>query len=394
MALPTSIPFQPYTKQRTGRSKEKGPIAAVELLLQSSGHPKIEFIGKEEEASDPALRKHYVGVYDPETRKLEMLEARKMVVRGIVRSRQHTQADEAEALQQRLVQDYREAQKDLGTAFGTKKAKKRIQAQEDNAIGPTRRNGDKPAKMDAGAAAVIASMQAATAGMSTRDELSAVADAAKPRPKANLEATELKDVYTIDDLIGDEVFKTIPVIDWQTNTRKQKAMQVHSRWAAPLITTVVENTMKLKCLRYIHIMIAMHKGLTEAKRGGTKSLPDRDTMRKIDGGIPESVVESIKRKFSTGGLMSKFQIDLMRTHICALACIVQSYEVDSWDLRLDLGLTPKEMQQYFREIGARITAFPAKRRVELGIDKAVASQRKLAILKIPLEFPQVSFGRK
>jgi len=88
--IPTSIGLQPYAKLRKnawlGRS---GPIATDELLLQSSDHRSIDYTGREEGAGGTgSLLKHYIGVYDPATGKLQVMEARKMVVRGIVRSQQ------------------------------------------------------------------------------------------------------------------------------------------------------------------------------------------------------------------------------------------------------------------------------------------------------------------
>jgi DNA-directed RNA polymerase I subunit RPA49 len=95
--MPTSIPLQPYTKSR--KNLPAGPgrtaISKTELLLHSSAHQKLDYTAREEEAGGAdALLKHYVGVYDPETGKMEVLEARKMVVRGVVRAHQATIDDE------------------------------------------------------------------------------------------------------------------------------------------------------------------------------------------------------------------------------------------------------------------------------------------------------------
>jgi DNA-directed RNA polymerase I subunit RPA49 len=90
VAVPPSISFQPYTKpranapQRPGRS---GAVATTEVLLHSSKHPKLDYTAREEDT----LQKHYVGVYDPETGKLEVTEARKMEVRAVVREHQATE---------------------------------------------------------------------------------------------------------------------------------------------------------------------------------------------------------------------------------------------------------------------------------------------------------------
>jgi hypothetical protein len=93
--LPKSISLQPYVQPRKNIPSGPGrtPISTTELLLQSSEHQKLDYTAREDAADGPdALLKHYVGVFDPETGKLEVMEARKMVVRGTVRA--HRAADE------------------------------------------------------------------------------------------------------------------------------------------------------------------------------------------------------------------------------------------------------------------------------------------------------------
>ncbi len=78
--------------QRLGTSSE---IATNELLLHSSEHPKLDYTAREEEAgSSNTLLKHYIGIYDPTTGKMDVMEARKMVVRGVVRAHEATAEDE------------------------------------------------------------------------------------------------------------------------------------------------------------------------------------------------------------------------------------------------------------------------------------------------------------
>jgi hypothetical protein len=98
VSLPTSISLKPYTKHRRNapqRVGHSGAIATTELILHSSEHPKLDYTAREEESSGAdTLLKHYVGVYDPDTGKLEVMEARKMVIRGVVRAQQATVADQ------------------------------------------------------------------------------------------------------------------------------------------------------------------------------------------------------------------------------------------------------------------------------------------------------------
>jgi DNA-directed RNA polymerase I subunit RPA49 len=329
------------------------------------------------------------------------MEARKMVVRGVVRAHQATAEDQVSRVSLhrhglmgiiliQWTQNMREQRNNLGQAFGTKKAKKALASVTENAISARK---DQPAKLDAAAQAMIASMAKDTEGMATRDELAVEADASKPRPKANLNATDIKDVYTIENLIGVDILKVVPVLDWQQAMKAKKEIIVKSEYVANRIQKVSTSPEKLRILRYLLLLIDLNMS-SKSRFGNTKTLPKREEMKRIAGSMPEAVIESVRREFSTGGVMSKYQTELLTTRICALACLIDNYNVDIYDLQADLRLDSKGMQQYFREIGAKIGALPEATRRELGLDKATAAQRKVAKLKLPLEFPKVPFARR
>lgn len=325
-----------------------------------------------------------------------------MVVRGVVRAHQATAEDQISGVSNhrsdlgggvltRRLQSMRDQRNNLGQAFGTKKARKAIASVTENAISA---RGGQPAKMDAAAQAIIASMAENTEGMASRDQLAAEADASKPRPKANLGATDIKDVYTIDNLIGLEILKIVPVLDWQQAIKAKKEIIVKSEYVANRIQKVSSNPEKLRILRYLLLLIDLHISSKPQRSSRSKSLPKRDEMKKIAGGMPEAVIEHVRRDFSTNGVMSKYQSDLLTTHICALACLIDNYTVDMYALQADLRLDFKGMSQYFHEIGAKTMALPDAMRREMGLDKATAAQRKIAKLKLPLEFPKVPFARR
>lgn len=387
LAMSSSIHLKPYTKARRNVSSKSGSIAAKELILHSSEHPKLDYTAQEEEAGGAdALLKHYVGVYDPETGKMEVMEARKMVVRGSVRAQQAVAEDE-------LSRDMRERRNILGQTFGTKKARKAIASVTENAISPDKsaRNKDKPAKFDATTAAILSNMSESTKGMATRDELAQRVEDAKPRPKANRDAKQVQDVYTTDELIGKEVMKAIPVKIWQ-DAIKARTLEVPHRYVAGRVEHVQSNIEKVKILRYMQLLMHVLNSCKTTR--GIRNLPRRDELKRILEDIPESVLESIKRKFTDGPMITTFGADLIKTHLCALACIVDNYEVNTYDLQEDLKLDTKTMSQYFMEIGAKITALGETERRKLGLEKSVAAQRRVAKLKLPLEFPKVSFGRR
>lgn len=391
LAIPKSIPLQPYTKAR--RNLPSGPgltsISRTELLLHSSAHQKLDYTAREEEAGGPdALRRHYVGVYDPETGKMEVTEARKMVVRGVVRAHQATADDE-------LSMNMREQRNHLGQTFGTKKARKAIASFTENAIAPGRAaklaNG-RAIKLDSATQVMLSNIADATAGMASREELAAAADAAKPRPTPNLAAEDIKDVYTIDSLIGANIITHIPVREWVKALKDKEEIVTNSRFVSHRVAKVNANVEKLKILRYM--LLAFEVLRVSKPVRNARLLPRRDDLKSLMADMPEAVLEAFKRKFSESGQISKFKLDLLTTHLCALACIVDNFEVDVWDLKEDLRLDIKPMSQYFSEIGAKVVAFPESERKRLDMDKVVAAQRRIARLKLPLEFPKVAFGRK
>ena len=205
----------------------------------------------------------------------------------------------------------RESRSTLGQTFGTKKARKAIAALTENAIGPDRSarmlaNG-KTRSLDPIATAVLSSMKDQTGGMATREELQQAADASKPRPKVNANATEIKDVYTVDELIGEDVVKHIKVRQWQEAFKAEEEVRVKSQYVAHRIQAAAKNPEKLKILRYMLLLLEVYMG-TRINRGG-RNLPRKDEMNSYLGDMPEVVIESVKRKFSDGGVMSKFKVD-------------------------------------------------------------------------------------
>lgn len=68
------------------------------MLLQSSEHQKMDFVGREGTGEDADSQlKHYVAVVDPERKTWQIIEARRVTVRGAVRSRKPEEDEEEES---------------------------------------------------------------------------------------------------------------------------------------------------------------------------------------------------------------------------------------------------------------------------------------------------------
>lgn len=100
--MPSNLVFNSYIPKNASSKSKKAADKA--LLLHSTTHRNLDYTAREEESRDSKpLLNHFIGIYDPKTGKLQVVEAKKMVVRGAVRSKQvPTSADQTETKKVRL----------------------------------------------------------------------------------------------------------------------------------------------------------------------------------------------------------------------------------------------------------------------------------------------------
>ncbi|KAI1429258.1 RNA polymerase I associated factor, A49-like protein [Xylaria sp. FL1777] len=382
LGLPSSVTFQAYTKNapsksKHGRSKHAAP-SSMSLMLHSSSHSKLDYTAKEEgPAGRESHLKHYIGVFDPTTGELSVVEARKMAVRGVVRAQQPKEEDLQSRSASRNMMDLRS---DLGHAFGTKKAKKALAAITENAIV----DHDRMAKsLGASSQAMMLAIGEVTDTMASKEDLQAAADAAKPVPPGNLEAQEIQDVYTPQGMIGAELLNAIPIKDWQDAVKKGTNKLLTSAFIASRLNPVGEgpdSAIRLRALRYLEFLIKFSK--LAKGRGG--KIPPPEKLRQLLHPAPEPVIQNIRRKFSSNQQIDKFHRDLIYTYCCALAAILSNFQFETSKIRFDLGLDDKQFGQYFREIGGKV-------KKAAGTEKG--TQVQMAVLSLPLEFPKVRYQR-
>ncbi|KAI1393566.1 RNA polymerase I associated factor, A49-like protein [Hypoxylon trugodes] len=388
LCLPDSVKFQAYTKPQPSSAKRSKRAEPLNLMLHSSSHSKLDYTAKEEgPGGRESHLKHYIAVFDPSNGKLAVIEAKKMAVRGVVRTQKPPEEDTSERQASKTMMELRN---NLGEAFGTKKAKKALAAITENAIAPERavaEAGRNPQKLSNSSQALMESINDVTSGMASKEDLQAAADAAKPVPPGNFEAQEIQDVYTLEELIGGEILNSIPIQDWRDQLKKGTSVPMPTQFIARRLVPINEGpnpVHRLRALRYLDFLIKFTKSSRPGKERGTRRIPPRDKLREILKPAPEPVVENIRRKFSSNGEMRKFHTDLTYTYCCALAAVLANFSFDTASIRYDLGLDEKQFAQYFREIGGKVKN--AK-----GAEKGTHVQ--VAVLALPLEFPKVRYQR-
>ncbi|KAF9877371.1 A49-like RNA polymerase I associated factor [Colletotrichum karsti] len=387
--LPKNVPFSPYVKPETttlGKRKQKTPAVSQDLILHSNSHQTMDYTARDDGISDSQQAlKHYVGAFDPKTGKLEVVEAKKMVVRGTARAKQAS--DEAMTAPADY-ESYYALKTDLGQTFGTRKAKKAIESVTLNAIDPNKgKSKDKsPQKLDTASKAILAEIGGVTKNMASREQLQAAVDQAKPVPRANLEAEAIQDVYDPNEIIGRDILAAVPIKDWVDPTKKGEALQVYSKHVATRLQKVVDtgNVEKIRLLRYFYLLFlffTMCEGGKPGQQRGVKRVPFADKIEEKLSPAPKAVIEHIRRKFSDGKEWRKFHKDLVITHACAIASIIDNFEVDTAALREDLRLEQKDINNYFSEIGGRVVQSSSKEKGK--------PPRHIGKLALPLQFPKL-----
>ncbi|KAL8713754.1 MAG: hypothetical protein Q9220_002280 [cf. Caloplaca sp. 1 TL-2023] len=392
------LSLKAYTKARKPKASSTGKshISTSEHLLHTSQHRKLDYLASEEEASGKeGLLSHYIGVYDPHSAQLQLVRARKLVLRGIVRPAPAKDEQVAQAA------NGLSARSNLGLTFGTKKSQRAIQDLTKNAISPSKpartAQGQPSAPLDPIASAVVSSMAAMSASVPTREDLQTLADESHPRPQPNVHAEKPGDVYPIDQLVGSTILRQMAVKTWQEAVANGEEILTKSRFVSHRVQKLVEegDVRILKTLKYLLLLLEWYHSLQPtSKRDGMRKIPHPEKLQEKLGSWASSLIDAVGDRFSEGGKnLSRWHYDKLFMHICALAMTVDGFTTDVNDIKEDLRLENKEIGKYFREIGASVGAMTESEGKRMGVGKAEAKGRVVAKLRIPLEFPKLRVVR-
>ncbi|KAL9131168.1 MAG: hypothetical protein Q9217_000821 [Psora testacea] len=383
--LPPKASFKPFVK-----TQSKAP----ELLLHSDAHPKLDYTASEEASngSDGYLI-HYIGVYDSQRGKLQLVPARKMVIRSTLKSARRALTTDSEGEQEPTSK--MSARNALGLAFGTKKSQKAIRSLTANAISPSKPSSQPSSsrsQLEPLAQAVVSSMPSTSTTM-MRDALEAEIDESKPRPKPNLQATTPAEVYTISQLVdGEDTLSKIPVKEWIDTINSSRDVLTRSLYVSRrLIKLVQANDVKMvRVLKYLYLLIEWAKALQQSGKAG-KRVPklEHTAMAVLVAGWGSELVLGLSKRFAAeGGILNRWHQDYLITHILALTLLIDGFVVDTYHIQQDLKLDTKQVAKYYRELGCAVSAPTKVEQERMGMLKAEAQARRMVRLKIPLTFPK------
>ncbi|KAJ1667033.1 DNA-directed RNA polymerase I subunit rpa49 [Coemansia sp. RSA 1813] len=356
---------------------------------------KIEYVGQTFEDNKPLFTgcKYLVGVYDKKTDTVTFRKAPYVRVNSAIKSLKDSTGVVERNMSNRIIQ----ARNELGEAFGNKKRKAQIRAEERNKINMDTVKGDM--------SIIETSIGLRTSSMPTAEDLKSVEDANRPVPKYDLEATKPEDIYDMDDVLPMAIASHINVTPFTKATDTDEYRQnvpVRSLFVLKKIELTLEQKKPdINMLRRVLYLSYLMKFFTF----GSSALKNRDKCAGLLMCAPE-VSDQIFEKFTecvAGSVNPDGSPVVTRTpasesklvcHIAVLMLAANSWVVYPMELSADLGIPAKRAEKFLFSVGCKLEAASADEIAACVLNKrSRAGSSKKAVLKAPIEFPKHSAHR-
>jgi DNA-directed RNA polymerase I subunit RPA49 len=392
------------------------------LLLHSSDHDTIDFEAVETRTTNTidAHLKHYIAVYDPSTSRLTVTEAKKVAARPHLRQFEKPREEE-EVPEENTRQAARTA---LTEAFGTKKSRKAVQSiQENRLLARGGEDGDDPLSKAINSTIDIGD---------DLDDIDSKPQSNKPLPPANTDTDDIREVYSPDSLVfpaGERTLRTLPIAYWRERQKKGKPVISKFRFIANRIGPLLQTKQgtaedeteahalldqQVQILRYIDLLLQLHVYI--ASIGTRKKIPPAGQWPEgtVSPDIPEAARSGTIRHFFPDYFPNPTALTLFRATILALTLHIPpagssphtgTLVSEPTDISQDLGLERDVVNKLYRELGCKLLPMSEQdmnnwglKKVKGAVDEAGRpldyKKVKFAKLRMPIEFPKVSQGRR
>lgn len=310
----------------------------------------------------------------------------------------NTPAHSSANLTHQSQQERLQARNALGDAFGTKKAKKAIKEAE--------RNNVDIETMANVAGYIQQDISTNTDILPSRTSIKAIADSHRPLPPYNESGSSLEEVYTISNLIADPEFNSCKLDKILTASSANLSQLIPTQSSVTYILDRIialkatkankQSRTKIRLLVYMSHLFAF-KDVAKSSRGKIAERLDNPPAVLLDGlfnKFTESSRGSNKHAFTT------FCQAKLINWILILALHIDDNAVDPSQLARELSMPTQKINDAFKAVGCHLIPLSAAEREKVNTlnsqsetaQDASKSARR-AVLKTPLEFPQVRRGK-
>ena len=287
---------------------------------------------------------------------------------------------------------YQTARKDLGEAFGTKKAQKLQRSRDSNRVDTSGLN----TVLDS----LVSEINTNAANGPSRAAIQEKQESMRPIPPHDVTAESPELAYPIGGIMlkqevdairphCSQLKKSASGSGSDDKAKLQMLATGSSRYlASKLRQACSQEKVDGKRIRIIYYASVL-AGLFIHRRG----ISDRDRLLEKLRSPPTALVESLLARFVPNGkTMDSRDEHRLLTHLFALALHLDGFATEPRQLQEDLGLRPPVVATLFKEMGCQMQPLTETQRVQRGLSKIEARQVKRAVLKVPLIFPEIKRG--
>ncbi|KAK9370176.1 RNA polymerase I associated factor, A49-like protein [Lipomyces kononenkoae] len=370
VSVPEDTTFQAY----------KGP---KEQYVIHGETERMEYDGQ----NDPDEDIYYVGVYDPNTRTVELMHAPVMNTSRTIKAYKNKGVA---AVKQVNVQN-RVQMTALGEAFGTKKAKKVISDLERNRI--------EAEKLESYADSIVDNIKTATENLPSADALREQPSEERPIPPCNEDADDLVNIYPLEGLVSKEEFGAIRVgAIFREQDEKKRVSLLPFKTSEYINNRVAkinnENEMqKLKLLYYAALLMGLYNNRRVSNKRALLQKLNHPAEILVNGLIEkftESKAGKVGKEKDASFTITPKKEDRLLCYLFAICLRIDEYIVETPALTGELSLRPTRVQDLFRALGCKIRPCSSAQKEALGLTTAEAANYKLATLSLPFKLPDVA----
>lgn len=280
----------------------------------------------------------------------------------------------------------------LGEAFGTKKAKKAIVDLERNRI-----DAD---KLTEAAIDIVDTVKNASSGLPTRSEMELTVANDRPTPVANLDATDVEQIYPIENIIPKRELAFIrvgPIFKEKSIEGKLELLPFgsESKYIAKKLNILqeVSQTTKLQLLYYLSLLMGVYIN---------RRINDKNKLLEKLNNPPESLVDGILERFTIvrpgqfgrskerSYFIDPQNEDKLLCFMLAIMLHLDNFLVEIQPLAQEMGLKPSKVVSLFRILGCVVKGATVAQAEAFGIPKSAASTYKIASLRVPFKLPEMT----
>jgi DNA-directed RNA polymerase I subunit RPA49 len=335
---------------------------------------------------------YVIALYDPTHKSVDLYKV--PILLGSVTSKAHRQL-KGPAIKQTNIRANIQRNA-LGEAFGTKKAKKAITDQERNRI-----DAD---KLVSAQADIIDTVRASTTNLPSRAQLTEKVVDDRPTPAANVDATDVADIYPISSIVSQRELSYIrvdPILNEPELKAKMELLPYkESKYISSRIVKITDEAQseKLQLIYYASLLMGLyHNRRISNKLALTTELNNASDVL-IDGLLERFAIArpgQFGRSKDRGYKIDPHHEDRLLCYLLATLLHIDNFSIEINPLAQELSLKAGRLIGLFKALGCVVKPVTAGEAEAYEIPRAAAASYKIASLKVPFKLPQMTRrGRK